>query len=91
MYFFVHGRYIFRRTLLEPAHKWCFSATRLALDLGERVVVSNVFSKLSEMAPYLKLADSHVVVEMTGMQENTHRVSASAISTLHQNWQPLPP
>jgi hypothetical protein len=46
---------------------------------------------LSEMAPYLKLADSHVVVEMTGMQENTHRVSASAISTLHQNWQPLPP
>lgn len=90
MYFFVHGRYIFKRTLLEPAHKWCLSATRLALARGERVVVSNVFSKLSEMAPYLRIVDSHVVVELTGTQENAHRVSESAISTMRHKWQPLP-
>lgn len=90
MYFFVHGRYIFRRSLLETAQKWCLSATRLALARGERVVVSNVFSKLSEMAPYLRHATSHVVVELTGTQENTHRISESAISTMRKKWQPLP-
>jgi predicted kinase len=90
MYFYVHGRYIFKRTFLERAHTWCLSATRLALDRGESVVVSNVFSRLSEMTPYLKLSDSHVVVELTGTQANTHRVSESAISTMRQRWQPLP-
>lgn len=90
MYFFVHGRYIFRRASLAAAHKWCLSATKLALERGERVVVSNVFSKLFEMAPYLKLANSHVVIELIDSRENIHRASPTAISNLQQKWQNVP-
>jgi hypothetical protein len=53
-------------------------------------VVSNVFSKLFEMAPYLKLANSHVVIELIDSRENIHRASPTAISNLQQKWQNVP-
>lgn len=51
-----YGNYVFDQTKLHLAHKWCEESTRWALKSGQDVIVSNTFTRLSEMKYYYKLA-----------------------------------
>ena len=89
MYFFIHGRYVFRRSELRQAHEWCFNAARYSLSQGHNLVVSNIFSKLSDMNPYLELVSSHIVIQPNGLHTNIHHVAPATISKIEGNWEPV--
>lgn len=61
MYFenFVKGTYDFDATKLRQAHMWCQENTRQSLSRGDTVIVSNTFTTLKEMKPYVDMIRAH--------------------------------
>lgn len=91
MFFYVDGIYRYDRRWIQDAHEWCKRKTREALRRGERVVVSNTFTRLSEMAPYCVMGANAVrVIEATGRWENRHGVSKEQVQRMSARWEPLP-
>lgn len=58
--FFVndHGEYIFDPSRLHSAHDWCKTCAEDYLSSGHSVIVSNTFTTIREMKPYLDLSSS---------------------------------
>ena len=74
MFFVRQGRYIYDASRIREAHAWCQAATRRALAQGRNVVVSNTFTRLNELAPYLDMTDSVRVIEAQGGWKSIHDV-----------------
>lgn len=55
-FFMVDGEYRFDASQLGKAHAKCLSDTENAIKNGESVVVSNTFTTLRELIPYIDLA-----------------------------------
>src|SRR5690606_5521633 len=53
------GVYNFNPKLLKNAHTWCQCSTSYWLRNGATVIVSNTFTTLKEMQPYLDMADRY--------------------------------
>lgn len=51
------GNYLFDATKLHAAHKWCQYEVKRYLGMGMTVVVSNTFTTLKELKPYLEMAE----------------------------------
>lgn len=53
--FFINdeGKYVYDGEKIKWAHEWCQSTARILHRNGQRVVVSNTFTRISEMQPYL--------------------------------------
>ncbi|MCI2809702.1 hypothetical protein [Eoetvoesiella caeni] len=51
MFFMQNGSYQYDAARIRDAHAWCQNMTRQSLKAGKKVVVSNTFTRLSEMAP----------------------------------------
>jgi predicted kinase len=87
------GVYKWDGTQLGRAHKWCQDSTRQALERGDRVIVSNTFTKKWEMQPYFDMAKelgvTIEVVEMTGQYGNIHGVSEDHIKKMKARWETL--
>lgn len=70
----------------KAAHAACTEAATLALWSGKAVVVSNTFTKLWEMQPYLDAAKalgaSVQIVVAVGEYGSVHNVPASAIDAM---------
>ena len=49
--------YQFDASKLGAAHKWCFDSVKESLTIGCECIVSNTFTTLKEMKPYLVLAE----------------------------------
>jgi predicted kinase len=90
MYFERSGTYRFEPSRIQDAHAWCQTMTRRALAAGKRVVVSNTFTLLAEMTPYLSMAGRVRVVEAKGTWGNIHGVPAEVISKMAARWESLP-
>ena len=56
MFFVVNGEYCYDGMKIGEAHHWCREATRNYLNAGYNVIVSNTFTRMKEMAPYLEMA-----------------------------------
>ena len=71
---------------IKAAHAACIEAAALALRSGKTVVVSNTFTKLWEMQPYLDAAErfgANVDVMLaTGEYGSVHNVPASAVGAM---------
>jgi predicted kinase len=52
----VSGEYQFDVTKLANAHAWCLGVTQSSLLAGKDTIVTNTFTRLSEIRPYLDLA-----------------------------------
>jgi predicted kinase len=89
MFFEVDGGYKYDASRIREAHNWCQSMARQALAAGKRVVVSNTFTQLREMAPYLSMTKSAKVIEATGKWQNLHGVPAEMLERMAQRWEPL--
>ena len=78
---------------VKAAHAACVEATNLALRSGKTVVVSNTFTRLWEMQPYLDAAErfgANVdVVLATGEYGSVHNVPASAIEAMKARFEKL--
>lgn len=90
MYFEVNGHYQYDASRIRDAHSWCQQMTRRALAAGERVVVSNTFTQLREMAPYLSMTKNAQVIEATGKWQNVHGVPPVMLERMATRWEALP-
>src|ERR1035437_9039203 len=71
MFFEVDGMYQYDATRIRDAHAWCQRMTQEALARGENVVVSNTFTHLREMQPYLEMEARNIrVIEAHGKWES---------------------
>jgi len=88
------GNYAFDKTRLQEAHSWCIEATRKALSERKDVVVSNTFTRLYEIQPYVKMAMEFniplQIVHATGNYKNTHNVPEEFIDIMKSRWENIP-
>lgn len=86
--FFVdtEGQYGFNRSLLGTAHQWCQDTAKILLISGQTVIVSNTFTTVREMQPYLdhaeKLGCEVKVYYLTGNYGNIHNVPEDVIKRM---------
>jgi predicted kinase len=91
-YFVVNGKYEYDKSKLWEAHEMCKMNTQQALLLGERVVVSNTFTRLVHIHPYLKMgAESIQIVEATGKWQSVHDISRERVGGMASQWETLSP
>lgn len=96
MYFIDHvgtGQYIFNPSKIKDAHRWCQESARVYLANGYNVVVSNTFTQLWEMEPYIKMAElagaTIKIIETTGKFQNVHGVPQETIARMAARWEPI--
>jgi predicted kinase len=87
------GQYRFDATRLSEAHDDCLSRTMQAIDDGYDVVVSNTFTRMLEMEPYINGAKERgvtvAIMETTGAFENVHGVPRDAIDRMRARWEAI--
>lgn len=67
------GNYNWSRTMLASAHKWCQESVKLAMMVSlPGVIVSNTFTSLKEMKPYLDMAEEFQYRVVSLIVENRH-------------------
>jgi len=84
------GEYKFVPERIKDAHAWCQSTVKAMLEQGKSVVISNTFTRLWEMEPYLKMDVPYVVVQCTGDYGNVHGVPDHAIDHMRERWEDYP-
>ena len=55
-FFMYHGEYIYDGMRIGEAHEWCIQLTTKWIEERKSVIVSNTFTKISELRPYFALA-----------------------------------
>ena len=90
MFLEVDGVYIYDSSKVRSAHDWCLESTKAALERGDKVVVSNTFTKAWEIQPYVDLGFPFEVIEATGNWESIHGVPVEKIDLMRARWEPLP-
>lgn len=98
--FFVNssGQYVFDQARLSEAHEWCKHKTLEGLipSLFSKhyngVIVSNTFTTLKEMEPYLELRhyfDLDIsVITLTSDYGSIHDVPTSVLERMKARWEP---
>jgi predicted kinase len=85
------GVYNFDISRAAAAHAWCLDEATNAIEEGKTVIVSNTFTTLQELQPYLGMAkDYNVPVEIihcTGEFESEHDVPEEVIEKMAYRWQ----
>ena len=89
MYFEQGGVYRYDSARIRDAHTWCQANTRRALVAGRRVVVSNTFTRLQEMAPYWSMTSNLRILEATGRWSNVHEVPPERLQQMAERWESL--
>lgn len=87
-----HGKYVFQANRLPLAHQWCMRKTKQALTRQKNVVVSNTFTRQSEMQFYLDLAHDLgyelSIYVTTGTWPSVHQVPTDMIEKMRARWEP---
>lgn len=86
-FFMRDGAYCFDGSRVREAHAWCQRSTRQALQEDRRTVVSNTFTQLREMAPYLAMSRNVRVIEATGQWGNEHEVPPETLKRMAERWE----
>ncbi|CAM5407473.1 AAA family ATPase [Eoetvoesiella caeni] len=89
MFFMQNGSYQYDAARIRDAHAWCQNMTRKSLKASKKVVVSNTFTRLSEMAPYRSMTDNIKVVEAKGKWKNEHGVTPETLERMALRWQSM--
>lgn len=93
------GTYDFNPKNIGNAHEWCTNKAKDTVELDKDdpephafTIVSNTFTTLKEMQPYLDMVDSEnvVVVHCTNNYGSIHDVPSHTISKMEQRWQDTP-
>ena len=88
------GNYKFDITKLSDAHKWCQKITKEYLKLGFDVIVSNTFTQLWEMQPYIdicmEMQTRFEVIKVIGNYKNIHGVPEETVNRMKSRWEDYP-
>jgi len=91
-YFMTDGVYQFDKDKLHQAHLYCQKTTFEELSKGNSVVVSNTFTTLSELKPYIEFAQNlGIDVNITEMKNdfgNIHNVPNDTINRMKERFAP---
>lgn len=90
MYFQRNGSYQWDRRELGEAHSWCKETVKYALDQGMDVVVSNTFTTLREIQPYIDMGYPIEIVKMSKVYGNIHNVPDQIADMMLMRWQDIP-
>lgn len=90
----VDGTYDFNPKLLSTAHAWCQRRAEKSLIFHVNCVVSNTFTQLWEIQPYLDMAAQYeepvVVVKCVGEYGSIHNVPATISEKMKARWEDYP-
>lgn len=85
------GTYKFIPDLVPVAHKWCINTAKIFLNNKKSVIVSNTFTTLKEMKPYLEHAESlNIGFSVYRMMKNfgsIHNVPESVIERMKDRFE----
>lgn len=91
MYFIRDGEYIFDFKQLKKAHAWCINNVESEMAKGADVIVSNTFTKIWEMQPYLEIAKRYgydtQIVYCQGELKNLHGVPEGKVQQMRDNFE----
>ena len=93
-FFIGDNGYDFDVAKLADAHKWCIEMARTSLRENKDVAISNTFSTVAEMEPYIVharcLGHNVVVFRMSGSYGSVHNVPAHTIERMRERWENYP-
>lgn len=81
------GDYIWNPKNTKIAHEWCQAAVKNALQDGADVIVSNTFTQMWEMRPYLDMGFPVTVIHCEGSFGNIHGVPEYAVDRMRARWE----
>lgn len=88
-----HGVYRFDKSRLRAAHDWCYTHATNHLRMGKTVIVSNTFTRIQEMQPYIKYAMRHnhdwQIIVCHGEYPSIHNVPPETIARMKARWEDL--
>lgn len=80
------GVYTFNIAFIQDAHLWCQLETKRLLLMGKDVYVTNTFTRLWELAPYIELGRqlecTITIIECTNDFGNIHNVPEEVIANM---------
>lgn len=87
------GQYCFDAAKLKKAHEWCLDTTRILLPQYSSVVVSNTFTTIKELKPYLNLVPitDIIIVEKLDRYGSVHNVPVETIEKMKARWENADP
>lgn len=81
------GKYKFDKDKLSHCHSMCQRSVKAFLDAGIDVVVSNTFSRIWEMEPYMQMTENFTIVMCEGNFPNVHGVPDEVIQKMRDRWE----
>lgn len=83
--------YVFDASKLRQAHATCLANVTDAIEDGANVVVSNTFTTLKELQPYIDAAKANnyrvFIIEANGVFKFVHNVPDETIMKMEKRWQ----
>ena len=90
----VDGAYSFDPDKLKARHEACQRIVETALSIGADVAVSNTFTTMRELQPYIDMANKYhtrfVVTRMIGTFENVHNVPQDVLDKMAARFEDYP-
>lgn len=87
------GKYVFNPSLIIDAHDWCVQMAYLSIIDGHDVVISNTFTQMWQMKPYIEIALKNgyniKIIEMKNDYGDIHNVPEESLKRMKKNWRPL--
>lgn len=91
MFFDDAGEYKFDPTRLKEAHQWAQEWCRNEIRMLTSVIVSNTFTRIWEMKPYIDMAKEFevklTVLTCEGQYGNVHNVPPEKIQEMKTRWE----
>lgn len=94
MFFVKNGVYKFDRRDLKLAHTWCQTVVMAFLEDHQEVWVSNTFSTIKEIQPYIDMAKRMKICWnvwcCNGRYKSIHNVPDDTIERMANHWENFP-
>jgi predicted kinase len=91
MYFTdAEGNYNYDPAKAKDAHQWCLAMTKVNLEHGYDVVVSNTFTQAWELDAYFELKIPLKIYKATGAFESIHGVPVEVIQKMKDRFEDIP-
>ncbi len=94
MFFMKNGEYKWEPSKVKDAHQWCRAHVESYLIQNTDVIVSNTFTQLWEVQPYLDMAKKYgaevVIYRTTKQYGNVHNVPDEIIEKMKARMEDIP-
>ena len=94
MFHMVNGEYKFDVSNLSKAHHWCSSTFLKSIEDGiDDIVVSNTFTTLKEIEPYMDICKGYnrdyKIIRMTNKYGSVHNVPEEVIAKMSKRFEDI--